>query len=108
MTGRSVHNTRIERLWREVGARVTGRYSQIFRALEDDEHVLDRDNAFDLYCLHHVFMPHLRHSVQLFVQSWNHHSMSTKGLGGLSPIQQWKGGKSSLSGPGHLSCDQTD
>lgn len=69
MMGRSVHNVRIERLWREVGARVTGRYAQVFSALEFDEEILDRNNAIDLYCLHHVFLPYIRHSVDLFVKS---------------------------------------
>jgi hypothetical protein len=93
MQGRSVHNVCIERLWREVGLRVTQKYARTFEYLEA-QGALDRTDPVHLFCLHYVYLPQLNYSIDTFVQSWNYHGMSTKGLGGASPIQQYYGGQS--------------
>ena len=46
----SVHNERIERLWRDVHKCIGNCYAETFRALEG-ERVLDPLNEVDLYCL---------------------------------------------------------
>ncbi len=51
ITGRSVHNQRIERLWRDV---FSGCVS-LFYALED-EGLLDVNNDADLFALHYIYM----------------------------------------------------
>ncbi|KAH8077653.1 hypothetical protein HD553DRAFT_272807, partial [Filobasidium floriforme] len=91
MQGRSVHNVRIERLWRDVGLKVTRKYARTFELLEKSG-VLDRNDPIHLFCLHYVYLPQINYSLDLFRDSWNYHGMSSKGLGGASPIQQWVGG----------------
>ena len=47
LAGRSVHNTRIERLWREVHRVVGQHFKDIFYSLEESE-MLDVDNPADI------------------------------------------------------------
>ena len=84
IAGSSVHNARIERLWRDVRTSVLSTYAIIFHTLED-EGVLDVDNEVDLFCLHHVYLPRIQESLQNFKQGWNHHALSTEC--GWSPMQ---------------------
>ena len=58
ITGSSVHNQRIERLWRDVNRIVCRPYRNIFYYLES-EHMLDPLNEIHLYCLHTVFIPRI-------------------------------------------------
>ncbi len=78
ITGSSVHNERIERLWRDVHRCVGSVFSQIFRSLESDG-LLDPLNEVDLYCLHLIFLPRINKCISGFVDSWNHHPLSTEG-----------------------------
>lgn len=84
IAGSSVHNARIERLWRDVRTNVLSTYAVIFHSLED-EGVLDIDNEVDLFCLHYVYLPRIQESLQKFKQGWNHHALSTEC--GWSPMQ---------------------
>jgi len=51
ITGSSVHNTCIERLWRDDYEAVTSTYITIFTELED-QNILDPLNDTELFCLH--------------------------------------------------------
>ena len=84
IAGSSVHNARIERLWRDVRTSVLSTYSIIFHTLEN-EGILDVDNEVDLFCLHYVYLPCIQESLQNFKQGWNHHALSTES--GWSPMQ---------------------
>lgn len=55
LTGSSVHNQRIERLWRDTFRCVLSLYYQVFHYLED-EGKLDPDSDIDLFCLHFVYI----------------------------------------------------
>ena len=55
IAGSSVHNTRIERLWRDVYSQVTSTYRVVFDTLEL-EGVLDPINVVDLLCLHYIII----------------------------------------------------
>ena len=55
ITGSSVHNVRIERLWRDVRACVVSTCSEVFMALEDNG-VLNIENDTDLFCLHFIYL----------------------------------------------------
>ena len=59
IAGSSVHNARIEMLWRDVRTNVLSTYAIIFHTLEN-EGVLDVDNEVDLFCLHHVYLPRIQ------------------------------------------------
>lgn len=49
IAGRSVHNTRIERLWRDVYTAVSSTYVHIFDDMEA-QNILHADNNTDLFC----------------------------------------------------------
>ena len=74
ITESSVHNERVERLWRDVNRSV---YS-IFATLESNG-LFDPLNEVDLYCLHYIYSPRIHRCLNEFKESWNHHSISTGG-----------------------------
>nr|XP_018913530.1 PREDICTED: uncharacterized protein LOC109041600 [Bemisia tabaci] len=84
--GRSVHNVRIERLWKETNMHPTWKFKQIFKYLESIE-LLDEHSEFDLFCLSYVFLPRIQNEMNNFAQIWNNHSMST--MQGRTPLQTW-------------------
>ena len=98
ITGRSVHNSRIERLWREVNRLVTSHYSAIFRHMEHHG-ILDATSELDLFILHYVFQPRIAMSLEEFTVQWNYHGIRT--VGHSSPLSLWSYGMVSLN----ASCD---
>lgn len=77
MAGRSVHNTRIERLWRDLYEGVLGMYYQTFMHLEDDG-LLDPCDDIDLYSLHYTFLPFTNRVIVSFREMWNHRKLRTE------------------------------
>lgn len=55
ITGRSVHNQRIERLWRDVYIQVIDYFYREFRNLEEAR-LLDVDNEQHIFALHAVYL----------------------------------------------------
>ena len=84
IVGSSVHNQRVERLWRDLHRCVTQIYYRLFYFLEY-EGILNPVNEYHLFALHYVFMPRLNKSMESFVKSWNNHSLRTEH--GHSPNQ---------------------
>ncbi|KAM4521387.1 uncharacterized protein V3H82_002128 [Fundulus diaphanus] len=106
ITGRSVHNQRIERLWRDVWCVVTVNYRYALEYLADTA-ALNSDNELDLACIHFVMLPRLNRHLELFSVAWDRHSLSTER--GRSPQQLWIRGQllanTSIPDP---SCEQID
>lgn len=75
IAGSSVHNTRIERLWRDVYS-VTAIYKELFCDLEHMG-ALNSDNEADLFSLHYVFIPRINKDLRAFNAAWNSHPLST-------------------------------
>ncbi|XP_078029680.1 uncharacterized protein LOC144466496 [Epinephelus lanceolatus] len=64
ITGRSVHNQRIERLWRDVYIQVLDPFHVLFRNLER-EGMLNPDDESHLFALHWAFLPQLQWGVSM-------------------------------------------
>ena len=64
IAGKSTHNQRIERLWRDVYRCVASTFHGIFYYMEEQQ-LLDPDSELDLFVLHCVFLPRINHSLEL-------------------------------------------
>ena len=84
LTGSSVHNKRIERMWRDVHRCIASTSADTFMSVESEDD-LDPLNEVDLYCLHYIFLPHINRSISEFQESWNHHALSSEGS--MTPYQ---------------------
>ena len=89
ITGRSVHNQRIERFWRDLYPSCIAVYYTLFCLLEDLE-LLDRDSNVDMFCLHYIFLPRVNHSLDSFRASYSHHPVRTEH--NRTPYQLWISG----------------
>ena len=91
ITGRSVHNQRIERLLRDVFCSCTTLFYNLFYFMESHS-LLDVDNEVHMFCLHYVFMQRINNALQMFTDAWNNHTLSSDR--NLSPLQLWISGLS--------------
>lgn len=89
ITGQSVHNQRIERLWRDVFTFVLTYYKNLFHYLESQQ-VLDPDDEIDAYALQYVYLPRINKALDHFVSQWNNHPLSSEG--NRTPLQKWTEG----------------
>ncbi|KAF8835010.1 hypothetical protein BDN67DRAFT_913768, partial [Paxillus ammoniavirescens] len=78
MWGGSTCNSRIERLWVDVGVQYVHRWRAFFTRLED-LHQLDPQNQHHLWLLHYVFLDEINNDCKQFQQEWNHHPISGQG-----------------------------
>ena len=65
ITGRSTHNQRIERLWKDLFVGCASFFYNFFYSLEDTG-LLDINSPVDLYALHFVFSPLIQHHLDSF------------------------------------------
>ena len=86
ITGSSVHNQRIERLWRDLRRIVVRPFSNLFLYLEDCQ-ILDPLSEIDLYALHYVYIKRINSALDEFASQYNHHPMRT--VHNRSPLQMF-------------------
>lgn len=75
MWGTSTHNTRIERMWGEVGSVFARAWRAFFFRLER-LHQLDRKNPHHLWLLHLLFLDAINQDCTDWQQFWNCHPIS--------------------------------
>ena len=78
ITGSSVHNQRIERLWRDYFRCVGSFFYHLFYFMEDTG-ILNPDNDYEMFCLHFVFTSMINRALESFKRSWNNHKLSSEG-----------------------------
>ncbi|KAJ7171624.1 hypothetical protein C8R43DRAFT_874419, partial [Mycena crocata] len=74
----STNNTRIERLWVEVGSQFVRRWRAFFYRLEA-LHGLERNNPHHLWILHLLFLDLINEDCDKFRAEWNCHPISGEG-----------------------------
>ncbi|KAK7059525.1 Integrase catalytic domain-containing protein [Favolaschia claudopus] len=77
LRGRSRHNVRIERLWRDVRKDALETFRQIFDYLEKND-LLDMENPIHSTCLFLVFQRRIQAALDRARDAWNHHRMRTQ------------------------------
>ena len=86
ITGRSVHNQRIERLWRDLFRGCTSFFYFLFYSMEEVG-LLNPANIVDLCALHLVFLPLIQSQLDVFQEAWCQHPLRT--AGNRTPNQLW-------------------
>ena len=84
--GRSVHNQRIERLWRDLFSACISYFYFLFHTLEEGR-LLNPDDVCDLTALHMTFLPKIQKHLDHFRLGWCNHRMRTER--NCTPHQLW-------------------
>lgn len=74
--GSSKHNTRIERLWRDVRRKVIGFYMDLFANMVVEG--LDVGDSNQLFILQYMFKTRINEELVSFTNGWNNHKLSTE------------------------------
>ena len=86
LTGLSVHNQRIERLWKDVLHYVLHYYIDLFYFMEANE-ILDPLNEVTVLALQLVFIERINTALLDFIVYWNNHKLRTEHS--QTPNQRW-------------------
>ncbi len=89
LTGLSVHNQRIEQLWRDVVAYVVSHFRELLYSMEDSN-ILDPLNEVHLLAVQTVFVPRIDKALNDFILQWNFHFLRTEQS--RTPMQLWMEG----------------
>ncbi|KAF8835015.1 hypothetical protein BDN67DRAFT_913746 [Paxillus ammoniavirescens] len=82
--GRSVHNIRIERLWRDLTSGIGKKWKTFFQQLEIHDG-LDPNLDAHIWLLHHLFLDSIDDEVLQWAEAWNNHTMAIRGERQRSP-----------------------
>ena len=89
ITGPSIHNQRIERLWRDVFQGVLSFFYHLFYFMED-ENLLDPLNINHIGALHHTYLHEINNKLHIWQKAWANHRMRTTKT---SPLRLWIAGQ---------------
>ena len=82
----SVHDQRIERVWREINRVVVNKYKNIFVYLERHE-CFEPTNEIHLFSLQCVYLLMVNDSLHQLIQEWNFHGLTN--ASNTTTRQQW-------------------
>ena len=105
LTGSSIHNQRIERLWRDMFRCAIQLYYRLFYFLEDQGKLVP-SNHQHIYALHYVYLPRINNTLQHFSDGWNNHGIRTER--NKSPFQLFTEGAILLRQSGQSGLDFFD
>lgn len=86
IAGKSCHNQRIERFWRDLFHGCIYLFYYIFWYLEDNEW-LDLSDELHLFCLHYIFIPRINQKLRLFANGYDNHPLRSES--NMTPVQLW-------------------
>ncbi|KAK0490172.1 hypothetical protein EDD18DRAFT_1080622 [Armillaria luteobubalina] len=85
--GRSMHNTRVERMWRDTTVAFSNKWKGFFYVLEGS-HLLNLLLNQHVWLLHFLFLGKIDGDCQKWANHWNNHKLSLHGCS-ASPLQIW-------------------
>jgi hypothetical protein len=108
MCDRSVHNTRIERLWLDFTQGIGGKWKDFFLDLES-HHGLLPDFPAHIWLLHWLFLDAINDEIQGWADAWNHHRISLRGDTNCSPRELFlfSISEDGVRGVEHMDNDET-
>lgn len=89
LRGKSVHNTRIERLWRDCREKILDKYILTFEYMEKHL-ILDVLNNIHIFALHFVYKKRIGQDLAHWQEAHNNHPIRTEN--NKTPIQLWLSG----------------
>ena len=93
ITGKSCHNQRIERFWRDLFHGCTFIFYYVFWYLEENGY-LDISDETHPFCLHYVFLPRINRHLNLFQDGYDNNPLRTES--NMTPVQLWVLGSNNL------------
>ena len=77
LTGSSVHNQHVERLWRDIHDCVTKLFYRLFYYLEELGIFNPNDDIY-IFALRYIYLPRINQTLSTFRNGWNSHGIRTE------------------------------
>ncbi|KIY61866.1 hypothetical protein CYLTODRAFT_362264 [Cylindrobasidium torrendii FP15055 ss-10] len=84
--GKSIHNIRIERLWRDITLGFGAKWKIFFQYLEQHDG-LDATHPHHIWLLHHLFLGMINSDAIVWAESWNRHPLSLRRQASQTPVE---------------------